>query len=304
LRPSLRGDDFNMEKKVIIEEIGMYDDQPMWCAYDNAKKAFFADHPLGNSILGTAESITTLTREQMQNYYDRRYVAPNITVAAAGNFVWEDLIALLEKHCGHWPAGAAPRCDITPAPARAHIQVMTKDKLNQEQVFMLAPAPAADSPQRYAADVLAMIIGDDSGSRLYWALVDPGLAESADMSFHDYEGTGSYFTSFSCEPDNTQEILAAIREILGEAQSEGVSEEELAVAKSKILSRVVRGSERPMGRMQALGMGWTYLRTYRSVDEELAKFDAVTLKDIRGVLDQFPFDELTVLALGPLAKLE
>src|SRR6202165_5994796 len=51
LRPSLRGEDFNMEKKVIIEEIGMYDDQPMWCAYDNAKKAFFADHPLGNSVL-------------------------------------------------------------------------------------------------------------------------------------------------------------------------------------------------------------------------------------------------------------
>src|SRR6202050_1675880 len=63
LRPSLRGEDFNMEKKVIIEEIGMYDDQPMWCAYDNAKKAFFADHPLGNSVLGTAASITALTRE-------------------------------------------------------------------------------------------------------------------------------------------------------------------------------------------------------------------------------------------------
>src|ERR1700730_9412913 len=60
LRPSLRGDDFDMEKKVIIEEIGMYDDQPMWCAYDNAKKAFFAEHPLGNSILGTADSVGAL----------------------------------------------------------------------------------------------------------------------------------------------------------------------------------------------------------------------------------------------------
>src|SRR4051795_4581305 len=93
LRPSLRGEDFDMEKKVIIEEIGMYDDQPMWCAYDNAKKAFFADHPLGNSILGTKESITALTREQMQNYYDRRYVAPNITVSIAGNFNWDDAVA-------------------------------------------------------------------------------------------------------------------------------------------------------------------------------------------------------------------
>src|SRR2546421_2665842 len=100
LRPSLRGEDFDMEKKVIIEEIGMYDDQPMWCAYDNAKKAFFADHPLGNSILGTAASITSLSRDQMQAYYDRRYVAPNITVAVAGNFAWPDVIGLIGKHCG------------------------------------------------------------------------------------------------------------------------------------------------------------------------------------------------------------
>jgi predicted Zn-dependent peptidase len=304
MRPSLRGADFDMEKKVIIEEIGMYDDQPMWCAYDNAKKAFFAEHPLGNSILGTAASITALTREQMQAYYDRRYVAPNITVAVAGNFVWDDAVTLIEKRCGAWPKGEAPRVNIKPVLPRRHQQVMTKDKLNQEQVFLLSPGPAADAPERYAADALAMILGDDSGSRLYWTLVDPGRADSADMGYHDYEGTGGYFTSFSCEPENTADNLALIQEIFREAQREGVSEEELAIAKSKILSRVVRGSERPMGRMQALGMGWTYLHTYRSVDEELANFDAVTLKDVRNVLDRFPFDQLTVLALGPLAKLE
>src|SRR6266404_5753117 len=80
LRPSLRGDDFDMEKNVIIEEIGMYEDQPMWSAYDRAKKAFFADHPLGNSILGTPASITALSRDQMQAYFDKRYVAANVTV--------------------------------------------------------------------------------------------------------------------------------------------------------------------------------------------------------------------------------
>src|ERR671935_2010476 len=77
LRPSLRDDDFDMEKKVIIEEIGMYDDQPTWSAYDNAKRIYFAEHPLGNSILGTAESITALTRDQMHAYFERRYVAQN-----------------------------------------------------------------------------------------------------------------------------------------------------------------------------------------------------------------------------------
>src|SRR5580700_11550063 len=65
LRPSLRTDDFDMEKKVIIEEIGMYEDRPTWCAYDQAKKAFFADHPLASSVLGAVASITALTRDQM-----------------------------------------------------------------------------------------------------------------------------------------------------------------------------------------------------------------------------------------------
>src|SRR5919199_5129534 len=74
LRPSLRGDDFDLEKNVIIEEIGMYDDQPMWSAYDHAKRVYFADHPLGNTILGTPESIRALTRDQMDEYFRRRYV--------------------------------------------------------------------------------------------------------------------------------------------------------------------------------------------------------------------------------------
>src|SRR6516225_6959621 len=95
LRPSLRGEDFDMEKNVIIEEIGMYEDQPMWSAYDAAKQTFFAKHPLGNSILGTKESVGALTREQMHSYFECRYVAPNITVVAAGNFDWDPLVGLV-----------------------------------------------------------------------------------------------------------------------------------------------------------------------------------------------------------------
>ena len=93
LRPSLRDDDFEMEKNVIIEEIGMYEDQPMWSAYDQAKRAYFADHPLANSILGTVESIRGLRREQMHEYFSRRYVAPNITVVAAGHFATASCVA-------------------------------------------------------------------------------------------------------------------------------------------------------------------------------------------------------------------
>ena len=303
LRPSLRLDDFDMEKNVIIEEIGMYDDQPMWSAYDHARRVYFADHPLGNSILGTAQSITALRREQMQAYYDRRYVAPNITVVAAGQFDWNELVRLIDKHCNGWPSGPIGRDHLRPAPGSGAFEVMNRPKVTQEHVLVISPGPAADSPLRHAADTLALAVGDDSGSRLYWALVDPGLVESADSNFHDYEATGSFFTSFICEPDQTQDNLAIVQEVLSAVQREGITEEELQQAKSKILSRVVRGSERPMGRMQAIGMGWTYLHQYRSVDHELEAFDAVNRVQIRELLDRYPLDQTTTFALGPLNSL-
>ncbi len=304
LRPSLRDEDFDTEKKVIIEEIGMYEDQPMWSAYDHAKRVYFADHRLGNSILGTPASITALTRGQMHDYFRRRYVAPNITVVAAGRFDWLAFADLVERHCGSWERGSVGRECLRETAGSGRFEVMTREKVMQEHVILMAPGPAADSPLRHSADLLGMAVGDDSGSRLYWALVDPGLAESADCSFHEYEGAGAFYTSFSSEPDQAEDNLAIVQEVLHEVRREGITEDELRQARNKILSRVVRGSERPKGRMMAIGMGWTYQHEYRSVDDDLRAYEAVTLASIREVLDRYPIDRVTTLALGPLAQLQ
>jgi predicted Zn-dependent peptidase len=303
LRPSLRDEDFNMEKKVIIEEIGMYEDQPMWSAYDNAKRVYFAEHKLGNSILGTPASITALTRDQMHAYFQRRYVAPNIMVAAAGNLDWPRFVDIIEENCGHWEKGTIGRQDVRETPGSGRFEVMMKEKVMQEHVILIASGPPADSPLRHAADLLSMAVGDDSGSRLYWALVDPGLADSADCSFHEYEGAGAFYTSFSGEPEQAERDLAIVLKVLREVQRGGITEEELNQARSKILSRVVRGSERPKGRMMAIGMSWTYQHEYRSVDDDLRAYESVTLPAIRQVLERYPLDRVTTLALGPLAKL-
>ena len=76
---------------------------------------------------------------------------------------------------------------------------------------MLSPFPPADSPLRFAANTLAVVVGDDSGSRLYWALIDPGLADSADASFHEYQDTGTFCTAFSCRPESTRSNLEIVR---------------------------------------------------------------------------------------------
>lgn len=282
----------------------MYEDQPNWSAYDHAKKHYFVGHPLGNSILGTPESITALTRQQMVDYHARRYMAPNVTVVAAGNFEWNRLIELVTAACEKWESGAASRLERRAATGPRTAQVVNKDKVTQEHVVLMSGAPAADDPLRHSADTLALALGDETGSRLYWALVDPGRVESADMSFSEYDGTGAFYTSFSGEPEETTRNLATVREVFEQIQRDGLTNEELQQAKSKIGSRVVRASERPMGRMQAVGMSWTYLKEYRSVDDELRAFDAVTLESIREVLRRYPIVEFTTLALGPLERLD
>ena len=107
----------------------------------------------------------------------------------------------------------------------------------------------------------------------------------------------------SCEADNTETNLAEIAKIYAEAQKSGVTEAELAQAKSKINSRVVLSSERPRGRLFTVGGNWLQRRKYRTVQKDLQAIDAVTLKDIAAVLAKYPLTRSTTLAIGPAAKL-
>src|SRR5580704_7036649 len=101
---------------------------------------------------------------------------------------------------------------------------------------------------------------------------------------HEYHDTGAFYVSYSCEPEQAQKNLAIVQGILRQVQEDGITEEELKQAKSKVLSRVVRAGERPMGRMQAIGMQHVYWNAYHTVDEELTWFGEVTRKKVRDVL--------------------
>jgi predicted Zn-dependent peptidase len=303
LRPSLRIEDFTTEKEVILEEIGMYDDQPGWVASDHARQIYYGKHPLGNSVLGTNESITALTRDQMQAYFDRRYAANNIVLSVAGHFDRKQLIDLATEACSGWNTATIGRDHKTEWPGTGGLHVLTREKVQQEHVLLLSGGPPADSKLRYAADTLALALGDDTGSRLYWGLVDPGLADSADCGYSENDGNGCVCVSYSCEPEDTEDNLEIVRKILAEIQKKSITQDELRLAKCKIASRVVRGSERPMGRMQAIAAAWTYTGEYRDVETEMTHYDAVTLADIRNYLDNYPIDRTTVVAFGPQQKI-
>jgi predicted Zn-dependent peptidase len=304
LRPSLRSADFEMEKKVIIEEIGMYEDNPGWMVFDHARKLFFADHPLGNSVLGTTQSIIDLKRDQMLDYFQRRYIASNITLVASGNFEWDKFLKKAEKLTTNWKFGMARRDHIRQTSGSAEFKLLEKKTTTQQNVVMICPGPPAASPLRYAANLFAMILGDQSGSRLYWSLVDSGLAESADCSFHEYDGAGAFYTSFSCDPKQTHKNLEIVIKQIHELITKGITEEELEQAKSKVLSRIVRAGEKTMNRLQEVGMTWVYLRKYKSVDEDMQTYEKVNLRQMQQLIERYPLLRLTTTAMGPLAKLK
>ncbi|CAN5137858.1 pitrilysin family protein [soil metagenome] len=299
LRPSLREEDFTTEKQVILEEIGMYEDMPSFAASDHARRIYFEQHPLGQSILGTKESVGALTATQMKTYFDRRYTAPNIIASVAGNFDWPAFVKLLEAKCGDWPSTKAPRNNLVAAKGAGGTHVIPKEGVVQQHMMVISPGPSAEDASRYAAATLGLAIGDETGSRFYWELVHPGHVESASCGIDQNMANGVVASSFSCEPESTAENLATLNAVLAEVQKNNITAEELATAKSKIVSRLVRHSERPSGRMRAIASSWIYNREYHDIDVELNRFDAVTLESIREVMDRFPLTNTTAVTYGP-----
>jgi predicted Zn-dependent peptidase len=302
LRPSLRAEDFETEKKVIIEEIRMYLDNPMSVAYEAARTAHFGAHPLGNSILGTVESITALKSEQMHEYFQRRYSPSNIVLAFAGKAQWGALVDLAKTHCGGWQGGTATREAVAHHGVDSFRTILRADD-QQQTVVAVCDGPPLESCDRYAAHLLATVLGDHTGSRLYWTLIDPGLADGAELSYQEYNQAGAFFTFLSCEPGSTQANLGRIAEEYKSVIRRGLTEQELVQAKNKLLSRSVLRSERPLGRLASLGFHWMYRRTYVPLEQELEAFNNVTLDQVRRLLSEWPIWPLTVVSVGPTTEL-
>jgi predicted Zn-dependent peptidase len=300
LRPSLREEDFDTEKNVILEEIGMYEDQPPFGADEKCRAAFFSPHPLGRSVLGTAESITGLPVEAMRAYFAQRYRPGNIVLAAAGRVDFNGLVSAARRSCGRWEKGGQPRA-VAPAAPRAGFITLKKSSAMQQYSLQLAPGPDAQSQDRYAAKLLSMVLGDDTGSRIYWELVDPGLAEHAELNHCEYEGAGAFMTFMSCTPEEASENLQRILDLYRQAEALGITQAELDQAKSKVRSRLVLSSERPRGRLFSVGGDWVYRHEYRPVEQELDAVAAITVDDVLGVLTRYPLTQCTTVTIGPLA---
>ena len=303
MRPALREEDFDTEKQVILEEIAKYDDQPPFGAHEKAMSQHFGTHPLGRSVLGTVESVSALTADQMGGYFLQRYSPGNMVLTAAGNGDFDALVNTAEQMCGDWPSFEVTR-DTPRAKGNEGFLSIHKETATQQYLVQIANGPGSQDNQRYAARLLAAIFGDDSGSRLYWEMIETGLAEYAGLDCYEFQGTGIFMTYLCGAPEDAQKILQQATDMKHRLQEDGVSEEELAQAKSKICSHVVLSSERPMHRLYAVGANWLQRGEYRTVSDVVEAYQAVTVADIRKILDQFPLTEETTVTIGPLEQMQ
>lgn len=302
LRPSLREEDFSVEKQVILEEIAKYEDQPPFGAAEKCMAAHFRDHPLRRNILGSVDSVGNMTPEQMRSYFDERYSPGNIKLVAAGGVDFDRFVAAAERRCGAWMPFQTQRT-LSRAGNNSDFRVILKELATQEYIVQIANGPSAEDEDRFASRILATILGDESGSRLFWQMIDTGIAEYASIGVSEYQGTGCFMTMLCCAPDEAESNLHLLHDLLVEARRGGVTEEELVRAKSKICSHLVLQSERSASRLFSVGGNWLQRREYRTIREMVEKYQRVTRADIQAVLERYPLTEATTVAVGPLSEI-
>lgn len=297
LRPALRDQDFTDEKKVILEEIAMYQDQPFWVLYEQLMENYYRAHPLSHRVLGTTDTITQMQCTQMRDYFSHWYSADNTVVALAGKVDFDAMVRRIGEWCGPWKRTGVKRNKVMPMIETDELTIHS-DKVHVQYGMMLCPAPALQDDRRYAAGALSMILGDDEGSRLYWSLIETGIADEAVVSYDGRDGVGHYVVLWVCAPENATEVERIIREQI-DALIDSLTEDDLERMRNKIATAATMQGELPAGRMRRLGTIWTYRREYRTLEQELERINAVTLDDLRAVHKDFPITPLVVGRLTP-----
>lgn len=298
MRPTLHQDDFETEKQVILEEIAMYDDQPPYGAMERAMEEYFGDHPLSTRVLGTRETVSGLTAEAMRAYHHLRYAPGNVCLVASGAVNFESLVREAVERTRHWEPATSNRKRVIPQPASADV-TMVHPPATQQYTLEYSPSPSILDPQRYVYRILASILGDDSGSRMFWELTDKGLADLAVAFTNEFEDCGIFGLYLACAPEQQSENWERIESILGGARTHAITEKELELAKNKVRAGMILASERPSNRLFSIGNAWLSRRKYETVRDATENYQRVSLDEVQGAFERLANRVQVRVSVGP-----
>ncbi len=303
LRGTCAADDVEVERDVVLEEIAMRDDDPEDTLGDVFLSAMFGSHPVGRPVIGSVESISTMTRQQLHSFHVRRYTPERMVVAVAGNVDHEHVVALVKEHFGpHLVRGnapVAPRKGTGRVPGRPSLCLVDRDG-EQTHMFLGVRTPGRHWKHRWALSVLNGALGGGLSSRLFQQIRETrGLAYSVYSTVDTFSDSGALSVYAACLPERFDEVARVTSDVLAEVARDGITEAECRIAKGSLRGGLVLGLEDSGSRMHRIGRSELNFGLHRSIDETLAMIDAVTLDEVNAVAKQLLNRPYGAAILGP-----
>jgi predicted Zn-dependent peptidase len=296
-RPAFR--DVDSEREVVIEEIAMYEDDPQDHVFDILGGAIFGDHPLGRPIIGRREVIGGTPVDSIAAFHAARYVPANVVLAAAGSVDHDRLVELVSERIPG-TAGSAPEPEPAPDHPQPAVRIRVKET-EQYHVCLGAPGVARGDDRRFALRILDAIFGGTSSSRLFQEIREKrGLAYAVSSFTGQYADTGQIGLYLGTRPDNLAEALRVVAAELERIRSEPVSEAELERAQEHAKGRLVLSLESTSARMNRLGSSVLTGVPLLSVDESIARIEAVDAEQVQTLAAELlDPDRLSAAGVGP-----
>ncbi len=303
--PTLRQADLDLERNVVLEEIGMVEDTPDDLVFELHNAALWGSHPLGYSILGTRDTVSALRVADLRDLHASAYRPPMLVVAAAGNVNHDDLLDILSRT--GWtgrPRGNPPaHASLSPTAAGASRSHVERGG-SQTHIVLGSPTIGHQDPRRHAMVLLSVLLGGGMSSRLFQRVREElGLAYSVYTFQTFYATCGVHGVYVGTAPSTAEAALAAIEKELAIVASRGLPAVELSQGKGQLKGQITLSLESPTSRMYRAAAVELYDEPHRSLDEMLAIVDGIKAKSVRDLAAEFFVpDRQTVLTLGPAPK--
>ena len=310
LAPAFESDDIEMERGVILEEIGETNDNPDDLVHEMFVRSFWRTHPLGEPILGTAQTVRDIGVGDLYRYYRERYNPDNLIVSVAGHVreleVLDSLEKLFRRRNGRGNGQRRPGDRLAVKPhSHQHIQVKSRRGLGQAHVCLGVEGPPQGSGRRFAAHLLDIVLGGGMSSRLFQEVREKrGLVYSVASSLNSYR-LGGYETIYAaCAPKNLARVLEVTLRELRKLKRDGVRPRELAWAKQNLKGNMILALESTVSRMSSQARQEFYLGRVAPMEEWIAKADAVTADEVAQEAERlFDGRVLSLSVVGNVGKL-
>ena len=297
--------DVDAERKVVLEEIAMRDDDPSDLVHDLFSDTYYGDTPIGRPILGTVESIQGMSRNTVFNYYKKKYLPQDLVVAVAGNIKHKRVVAMVEEALSRdnfLDVMAAPvvRPNTVIKNSKQQSVGLLYKKSEQAHMFYGMEGVARADDRRFAMGVLSAALGGGMSSRLFQEIREKrGLAYSVYAYAQQFAGSGVLGFYAGCNPTKAIEVVEIIRSVLADVADNGMTHEEIERAKGAVRGSLVLSQEDTGSRMSRIGKNEIVYGQVMDFDDILKAISRVNAQDIREIASEFLVKTPTLALVGP-----